>query len=75
MNLYLLQRIEDDGNIYDCYDGHVIRANSEAEARLMASKVSADEGSNTWLEPSSSTCIEIIPDGKVEIILSDFHAG
>ena len=75
MKLYLLSRIYERGKIYDCFNGHIIRADTEDEARAMASDTARDEGRNTWLDPTRSTCVIIEDTGKKEIILSDYHAG
>ena len=73
MKLYLLAT-----NIggYDSYDGHVIAAESEHEARLFAIEEAAEEGVKAWNTENSS--IKIIADHTNEpagIILSSFNGG
>lgn len=77
MNLYILDRLDadDTGVTYDAYDGHVIRAESESDARRLASECRGDEGPDVWLDPSRSSCMVLAADGPPGVILSDFHAG
>lgn len=73
--LWVLRRVGGEGTpTYDCNDGFVIRADDEAEARLMASKASGDEGADVWLSRAESHCEELLQSGEPGIILTDFHA-
>lgn len=74
--LFLLERDDPEGKIYDCNDAFLVRARSEKQARKIASKrQSGDEPPQTWLDPKKSSC-EIVPaDGEPGIIMTDFHAG
>ena len=63
------------GAIYDCYHVFVIQAETESEARLIASDSKGDEGEDAWLNPKWSYCRELVPDGKSGVVISDFHAG
>lgn len=58
--------------LYDTSLGHVVRAESETEARHLASKKSGDEGKDAWLRSDKSTCTELNGEGKAECILTDF---
>ena len=58
---------------YDCFDGHVVRASSEAEAREFCAKEAADEGPEVWLNKSKVE--ELTGEGEVGLILSSFNAG
>jgi hypothetical protein len=55
--------------------GFVIRAESEVEARKMASKEAGDEGAVTWLDIAHSNCVELNSKGEGAIILRAFKAG
>jgi hypothetical protein len=61
--------------VYDCNDGFVIRAETEADARKIASEQRGDEGSEVWLSSEKSTCDELLQSGDVGVVLQDFHAG
>lgn len=74
MKLWLLKRLA-SFPAYDCYDGMVIRAETESAARLIASAYPGDEGAVTWASSDLSSCHEILEDGAAGIILSDFNAG
>jgi hypothetical protein len=52
--------------------GIVVRAPSEEEARLMASKSAYQEGSSTWTDHSLSTCCEVLQDGFAMVILASY---
>jgi len=76
MKLYLLRRdIDKRDPIYDCFDGHVIRADSEAMARELAACAAADEGRDVWTDPTRSACDQISEHGAPGIVLSNFNAG
>ena len=71
MKLWLLQIIQHAG--YDTYDAHVVRAETEEDARDMVP--TGFEGRQTWLELSKSTCVEINDDGVAGVVISSFNAG
>lgn len=74
--LYLLRRLKTRRTpTYDCSDGFVIRAVSEAHARVLASRTNGGEGPETWTDPLRSTCEVLRADGEPGVVLSDFNAG
>lgn len=75
MKLWILIRhINEHDPIYDSFDGHVIRAETEARAREMANQKAGDEG-RIWLDPDKVQCTELTVDGPEGFQLSDFNAG
>lgn len=58
---------------YDTAQGFIIRAETEGRARQMAQERGGEENENAdaWLDSKYSTCEELLPEGKSEIILSD----
>lgn len=73
--LYLVKKIEEWSPWYDSVNGFVIRAVSEGQARSIASSKSAGEGSFAWLDPSKTSCEELLTDGEVEVVICDFSAA
>lgn len=74
MKLWLLTADESTGLWQPWYDkafGFVVRAESEEDARNYAADKAGDEGREAWLEPESSTCVEITGEGAAEVILQD----
>jgi hypothetical protein len=78
-NIYSLRNIWDRSPIYDAYDGFIVAASSEKDARILANERPGDEGP-IWTDPTKVSCEHIgftlpsdIPVGY--IISSDFHAG
>jgi len=77
MKLFIIEpkiRIRD----YDTSRGFVVRAVTEEQARLIASKNHGDEVydyHDFWLDNKASSCAELLPEGESELILRDFHAG
>jgi len=65
-------------DIYDCYNGYVIVAETEAEARALANDRPGDEGS-IWEDPSKVDCDcighTIGNDKTAHVIMASFHAG
>jgi len=57
---------------YDCYDGHVVLAESEYRARALCP--AGDEGGEFWLKPTLSTCEELELN-MCRTVLSSFCAG
>jgi hypothetical protein len=72
MDIYLLERI--GGTDYDEAAGFVVVAESPDEARRLAAEQYGDEGSDTWLAPSRSTC-KVIDSTRQGVVLRDFRAG
>ena len=72
---------------YDKAFGFVVRAKNEQSARAMAHERAGDENrgeflgkvtSKTdapWLDPSYSTCEELLRTGEAEVILRDFASA
>ncbi len=60
---------------YDCAYGFVVRAETVAQARVLASTKAGDEGAACWLNPGLSSCVELKPEGEPGIVLRDFLAG
>lgn len=76
MKLWLLRAIGPVG--YDAYDAHVVRAETEKEAR--AACPTEGEGyprtePTFWNDPQRSTCEELTTDGEAGVIVSSFNAG
>ena len=71
-HIYLLQRTDTIG--YDEADGFVVAAESAEAARLQAAEDAGDEGGDTWLMPSLSTCDAVDPR-QSGVILRSFRAG
>lgn len=61
--------------VYDRAHGFIIEAETEGQARIIASENKGDEGEDAWLNPKWSYCIELKPDGNPGVIMCDFHAG
>lgn len=60
---------------YDKTFGHVVRAESEQDARRFAAIAAGDEGPAPWTTDRFSTCTELTADGEAGIVLVDFRAG
>ena len=95
MRLWLLKPVEglpnDDNPWIPWYDkafGHVVRAETEQEARRLANEAGGEEsgprresfyfsndfhGGEVWLHQKYTTCVELTPDGQAEVIMSDVH--
>jgi len=71
MKLYLIRRLR--FRYYE-YDAHIVRADSEENARIEASKTTGDEPSSKWIDPKLSVCTVVSMDGPIETILSSFNA-
>lgn len=66
----------------DCAWGFVVRAETEEEARQLASTQAGDEkhypvdrANVAWTDPAYSTCEELLPAGEPGIIIRDFLNG
>ena len=73
--LYLLKRMDSVG--YDEYDGFVVAADTETEARDFAAKESADEGAGVWNSQLDCSCTLLALSSKHSkgIVLGSFNAG
>lgn len=72
--LWKLARLTEANHRWDRHEGFVIRARNEKYARNLAN-LEAPKEDNIWLDPKSTTCEPIYPQGPSEVILADFHAG
>jgi hypothetical protein len=81
VKLWLVKRIA--AADWDEYQGFVIRAETELEARRIANGDKPDsfpfdyedDEISVWLNPDLSTCEELTADGEAGIVLYDFNAG
>ena len=74
-SIWLLKRLDKSAIDYNEYLGFTIVAETEAEARNLASRY-ASEDRNTWLSPTLSSCTPLgIANGPTPRILSSFLAG
>lgn len=69
MKLFLLETDQYD---YDEYDGFVVRASSEKQAREIVKNELTDI---IRQDIDMFNCIEINARGEAEVILASFHAG
>jgi len=72
MAIYLLVRTDHTG--YDEYDGRVICADSETQARAIANESVGNEG-RMWDDLNRVTCEMVDPDGECGEVLASFNAG
>ena len=81
MKLWILKPIStDEGTAwspwYDKAFGFIVRAETEAMARIIADESAGNENDNAvlpWLDPSQSSCTELTPDGGAEgLVMMDF---
>lgn len=77
MKLWILKPRDENGGPwmpwYDKVFGFVVRSKTEEGARALASKDHRDEGKDAWLDSKLSTCAELAPEGKAEIIMRGFE--
>jgi hypothetical protein len=72
--IFLIERREDDERIgYDETLGVVVCADDEAEARQMAASECGDEGPNSWLDSTRSTCFRISGADKRVVLVSSIN--
>ena len=60
---------------YDKAFGFVVRAETEEEARKLASEDCGAEGKEAWLSKKYSVCKILIFEGEAKIIIQDFAAA
>ena len=78
MNLYLITMEHWPRDYrWDCYDGHVIAADSEFEARSFAARNHGDEGAASWMTANSKIVLigTAAPEVMAGLVLSSFNAG
>ncbi len=70
------QQVEVKRWTWDCAYGFMVRAETEEEARSLASEQCGDEGPESWTDTSLSTCdVVSAADGEAEVLMQDFLAG
>lgn len=74
MKLYLLRRRDEWSIGYDEYQGFVVRAHSEYEARAIANSQHADEG-QIWSSARHVSCTVLTNSGDPGVVLASFNAG
>lgn len=60
---------------YDRTFGFVVRAETESDARAIASEEAGEEGTTVWMEPKYTTCKELLPEGVAGLVMRDFAAA
>jgi hypothetical protein len=74
-HVYAIESEPEWRNPWDMALGFVIRAETEHEARTLASLACGDEGKDVWMLQAKSVCIELTGDGYPIVVLRDFNAG
>jgi hypothetical protein len=54
VNLYIVNRTDLDATDPDTNESHLVKATDEYRARLLASRVSLDEGGTIWFEDTTT---------------------
>lgn len=79
MKLWILRPVDDEASPwtpwYDRAFGFIVRAETEAVARQIASFKAGNEKPAAWLDESLSSCEELTADGEPGLILRDFSAA
>jgi hypothetical protein len=70
--LWILKPITDWEPWYDKAFGFVVRAKTERHARHLAAQQCGDEGAAVWKDPAATSCQQLRPTGKAEMVLRDF---
>ena len=70
--LWILRPVKSWEPWYDKSNGFVVRADSEADARRLASADAGDEGIEAWLDAAKTTCVELLASGTSEVVICDF---
>ena len=74
MNIYIINSYSEI--TWDCYDSHVIVANTIEEVVGLAQSIAANEGTSSWKEENVELIGSYIGDFEDPIIiLSSFNAG
>lgn len=72
MRLWLVRRIQVPGRYHQGFEGFVIAARTEKEARGIAADCAADEAPRRfWIYPKHATCEVLVPGDRPGPILSD----
>ena len=75
MKLFILKEIQGVKEFTPWYDksfAHIVRAKTETNARLLASKEAGDEGADVWLHVKKTSCEILKKNGDEEAIICDF---
>lgn len=81
MKLWILRPINDAAAPWEPWwdkaFGFVVRAESEAAARLLVSTSDhcGDEGAGSWLDGKLSVCDELTADGAAAVVMKDFASA
>jgi hypothetical protein len=62
------------GAKYNAAFGFVIRAQSENDARALASANAGDEGADAWTDPAWASCVRLTDAGENDMVMCDFRA-
>ena len=73
MRLWLLEQANWPGP--EEAGGFVVRAATEAAARALAASQCGDEGAQTWIEATRSTCYPITTKDEPGIVMRSYNAG
>jgi hypothetical protein len=60
---------------YDKSFGFVVVADTEEEARALASDYAGDEGSAVWLDDTETSCEVLDDDGEPRVVIRDFASA
>ena len=80
MKIFILEPVDPYDSMwtgYDLFDGFVIQAEDEKQARGIADANGADENlfQRPWLSDEYTTCKELVAGDGPGVILSSFNAG
>jgi hypothetical protein len=84
MKLWLLRPVDGDELWEPWFDktfGFVVRAETEEQARAIATTAAGNEDyagrlrTNAWVDSAHSSCIELTPDGESGIVIQDVHSA
>jgi hypothetical protein len=73
--LWIVEREGKQEPIYDAAHGFIIRAETEEDARIIASENHGDEGPDCWLDVTRSDVRELLADGVPGVVMTDFCNG
>lgn len=57
---------------YDKLFKAVVRAETEQQARSLASECAGEEGKSVWLDPAKTSCAPLDHDGEPGVLCVDF---
>jgi hypothetical protein len=73
-NIYLIETTKESDGGYDSYDGHVVVAKTELDARVMCP--TGDQHNDDFINPKYSTIKKVgVTNEEVGVLLSSFNAG